>query len=293
MKGFMRVLRRNRISSIVLVAFAALGAGVSASFDPPAYAVPLGTIDLDGGTETVTLDGAAFVGSGGAASALTGTIVNMATTAIHGVTISLEKEGPTGGTPSFGTAAVGSDVSVGPASTSTGTSATVTLSGSGLAGSGTSGFSCRAVSSSLCSEIKLSMTPFILVSIGDERSVRADLMESFAFRPAADRARHGIEDATHDCFAVEIRNTTKTAVIQRLVGEVVAPPDASVTIDHVALQDSTSGAAVSGAEISISGTKLTITGVSIDDEDEVRLVVAMRPAISNELIRLDLSAAFD
>lgn len=290
----MRVLDVRLISSIVVVAGVALAARtLSASFGPPVSAVSVSTIELDGGTETLTLDGNAFSGNGGTATAMTGSIKNLATTAIHDVTISLKKEGATGGNPSFGGATVGKDSNPSPTSTATGTSATVALSGSGLAGTGTSGFTCTGVSSSQCSEVKLSITPSILISIGGGSSVHGDVMEGFVFRPAADGARHGIEDASHDRFAAEVRNVSETSVIEQLEGEVTPPSGVSLTIDQVALQHSSSGAAVPGASVSIHGNTFIITGLSMDDEDEYRLAVVMTGAIPNNLIRLDLSATFD
>ena len=257
--------------------------------------VPLGQIKCDGGTESVTVDSSAFIGGGGSATAVSGTFVNEVPGGLtfNDMRISIKKRGTAGSAPEADNVeADGQNTTANPLPSGDGEGGTVTNISVG--GNGTANFGITVIDANATSEMTINLTPSFLVDVAGV-SREANATDGYLFSVTSNSLRNGVAELDHDTVAASIRNSSSTASITQLSGQVILPGGSSADLLDVYLQDVQADyAGVEGTSVTIDDLDFTVTNFTpLSRTGHFRLVVVLSSSLNGGTFQLDLTATFN
>ncbi|MFG0318909.1 MAG: hypothetical protein ACF8XB_16675 [Planctomycetota bacterium JB042] len=265
--------------------------------------VALGTIELKGGTKTVTVSTAAIPTTG--AGDMVGTIKNDLGTGqvIKDLTIEVRRKGSTGTPPNVGKITVTNggqpetepNPPENPAETGEVASfGGTTMPGGGIAGDASAGLSIGMVSPGTAADVEVTVTP----SLADKpknSAAHANTLVVYRPTPSEDAAHHAIATMWLDRLAFEVFNADDDQDITQLVGTVTFPTGSSESIVSVHLADpSESFSSVPGTSVSINGETFVLSSFDALPPDEAyEIVVILSDTMDGETVKILLEAVFD
>ncbi len=276
---------------IVLLGIAVSGAVLAAAMR--LNTIPLGTVDLTGGTNSKTVDTAALP----AGSTITATVKNslVPSQAITDVLVSVRRKGGTGtpppAAPDIGNGGVTiGDQTEGGSATSEGDGEQAHVESLNITTGNTASASIDIASAGGTSELTVNFTP----SVADKpknSSLEASVMGEFVFTDSEDGARHSIKELFHDRFVAGVTNGQPTSVITKLTGTLFAQGQ---TVAGVYLQDPSSGfSSVSGATITWQHSTFEIADIELEPSHVYEVVVVGTSGFSGKNVKLQLDATFN
>lgn len=254
--------------------------------------IPLGTIELTGGTVTRTLDTSALAEGD---VNLTATFKNALEPAqrITGCTVTLKRKAAPATPPDFATVDVGNREAPGsttPAGAEGGGEGSWgRVTGLTIDGLRTAQCTITGVNPGNGSEVTVSFTP----SVDDkprESAAEGAVMAQFEFTAVRDLQRQGLTELYHDRLCAGVLNGDGSDDIVAILGEMTLP---SGSVADVYLQDPANGfAPVRGARISTSGTRFTISNLHLGPGDAYEVVVVLTAAHAGQALRMELKAVY-